>query len=128
MTVAQFWETVYLPQMEKEKTPSTIRSYKLYWGGYLRDHFKHTKTLRGYEAYSATNFLGLCGRCFAPNCCFRWIAYLCGTANQSTHLSSLAAEGSWKVLDPKVHLTAEHFSRIRWHPCHLCCPQRIRYK
>lgn len=57
VTVADFYEQVFLPQMEKEKTVSTIRSYKLYWNAYLKEHFNHTKTLRGYESFTATNFL-----------------------------------------------------------------------
>jgi integrase len=57
MTVAEFFYRIFLPQMTLELTPSTIKSYRGYWDAYLKDHFNGTKTLRGYEAYTATNFL-----------------------------------------------------------------------
>ena len=57
MTIAEFFDTVFMPQMRLELTPSTIDSYRRYWNAYLRDHFNHTKTLKSYEAFMATNFL-----------------------------------------------------------------------
>jgi len=57
MTIADFFDTVFMPQMRLELTPSTIDSYRRYWNAYLRDHFNHTKTLKSYEAFMATNFL-----------------------------------------------------------------------
>jgi integrase len=57
MTVASFFETVFMPQMELELNPSTLNSYRRYWGAYLKAHFNGTKTLNGYEAFTATNFL-----------------------------------------------------------------------
>jgi integrase len=57
MTISDFFERVFLPQMEKELTPATIETYKGYWNAYLKPHFNHTKTLKSYEAFTATNFL-----------------------------------------------------------------------
>jgi integrase len=57
VTIAKFFDTVFMPQMRLELTPSTIDSYRRYWNAYLRDHFNHTKTLKSYEAFMATNFL-----------------------------------------------------------------------
>src|SRR5207253_9355393 len=67
MTVSKFFETVFLPQMEKELTPSTIDSYRRYWNAYLKDHFNHSKTLRTYEAFTATNFLEKMAQQYSKN-------------------------------------------------------------
>jgi integrase len=46
-----------MPWIEAEKEASTIKSYKSYWSAYLKEHFNHSKTLKGYEPYMGTNFL-----------------------------------------------------------------------
>lgn len=56
-TVADFFETVFLPQMQKELAPSTLDSYQRYWDAYLKSHFNHTKTLSNYEPCTGTDFL-----------------------------------------------------------------------
>lgn len=56
MTVADFFNNIFMPQMERELTPSTVHSYRAYWKAYLQPHF-NGKTLKGYEAFTATNFL-----------------------------------------------------------------------
>jgi integrase len=57
MTVAKFFEDVFLPHIRSEKAPKTVESYEGYWKAYLAEHFNHTKTLKNYEAFTATNFL-----------------------------------------------------------------------
>jgi integrase len=57
MTVADFYTRVFMPQMQIEKTPSTIKSYRGYWDAYLKDHFNGSKTLKSYEPFTGTNFL-----------------------------------------------------------------------
>ena len=64
MTVADFWEQVYLPYCEAivrhtgqpRKKPSTLRGYKQIWNQHLKAHFG-TMTLQGYEPHIGTQFL-----------------------------------------------------------------------
>ena len=67
VTVADFFEKVFMPQMELELTPATTDSYRRYWNAYLKDHFNHTKTLNGYEAFTATNFLEKLASTYSKN-------------------------------------------------------------
>jgi len=61
MTVSDFFNHIYLPHIRREKEASTVRGYNQYWRCYLEDYFNGTKTLKGYEAWQATNLLeGLC--------------------------------------------------------------------
>lgn len=57
MTVSAFFDTVFMPWIEAEKEASTIKGYKGYWNAYLKEHFNHSKTLKGYEPYMGTNLL-----------------------------------------------------------------------
>jgi integrase len=64
MTVADFWETKYLPYCEEivaltgepRKKPSTVRGYKQIWKQHLKGHFGDT-TLQDYEPWMGTDFL-----------------------------------------------------------------------
>jgi integrase len=64
MTVADFWEHVYLPWAEAVKPnvgeanlrPSTRKGYRLIWNRILKDHFADTK-LSEYRTAQATNLL-----------------------------------------------------------------------
>jgi integrase len=57
MTIAEFYETVFLPYIKREKSHSTVKTYQAYWNGYLKAHFNHSKTFANYESFMATNFL-----------------------------------------------------------------------
>ena len=57
MLVRDFFLNVFLPYVKTHKAPSTYESHKGFWDAYLRDHFNHTKTLKGYEPFMGTNFL-----------------------------------------------------------------------
>lgn len=64
MLVSDFFNNVFMPQMKLERTPSTFNSYRRYWGSYLQEHFNHTKTLKSYAPFMATNLLeSLAARC-----------------------------------------------------------------
>jgi|GEM_PF-1481707 len=67
MTVADFWETRYLPYLEEmvtikdqephpRKKPSTVRGYKQIWKQHLKDHFADT-SLQDYEPWMGTDLL-----------------------------------------------------------------------
>lgn len=61
MSVADFWEKIYLPYCEKEwkgtgMRPSTVRGYKQVWNQHLNAHFG-TTTLQDYTAATARRFL-----------------------------------------------------------------------
>jgi len=64
MTVADFWETRYLPYCEEivaltgepRKKPSTVRGYKQIWNQHLKQHFADT-SLQDYEPWMGTDFL-----------------------------------------------------------------------
>jgi hypothetical protein len=67
MTVAEFFNTVFLPYIKQAKEASTVTTYERYWGAYLKDHFNGTKTLNSYAPYQGTNFLEQCARKFSEN-------------------------------------------------------------
>jgi integrase len=67
MTVADFYETKFLPYIKREKAHSTVVFYEGFWGTYLKDHFNHSKTLANYESYMATNFLEKLGETYSKN-------------------------------------------------------------
>ena len=67
MTVAEFYNTVFLPYVKANKEVSTAKSYERYWGAYLKDHFNGTKTLSSYAPYQGTNFLEQCARTYSVN-------------------------------------------------------------
>jgi integrase len=56
ISVATFWETVYLPQIERNTKPSTIHGYKKIWEGYLATAFAGVN-LTDYHTHHATRFL-----------------------------------------------------------------------
>ena len=64
MTVADFWETRYLPYCEEiveliggpRKKPSTVRGYRQIWNQHLKPHFADT-SLQDYEPWMGTDFL-----------------------------------------------------------------------
>ncbi len=54
MTVAAFWETIFIPWLEGliktgQKSHSTLVAHKGYWHTYLAEHFNGTKTFKNYE-------------------------------------------------------------------------------
>ena len=65
--VSVFFETVFMPWVKSEKEASTIKSYQSYWNAYLKDHFNHSKTLRGYEPFQGTNLLEKLSREYSEN-------------------------------------------------------------
>ena len=67
MTVAEFYNTVFLPYVKANKEVSTAKSYERYWGAYLKDHFNGTKTLSSYAPYQGTNFLETCAKTYSVN-------------------------------------------------------------
>jgi len=67
MTVADFYEQKFLPHIRAELAPSTVESYESYWNTYLKNHFNHTKTLKNYEAFTATNFLETLAKKYSKN-------------------------------------------------------------
>ena len=67
MTVAEFYNTVFLPYVKANKEVSTAKSYERYWNAYLKDHFNGTKTLSSYAPYQGTNFLEQCARTYSVN-------------------------------------------------------------
>jgi integrase len=64
MTVADFWQTRYLPYCEEvveltgepRKKPSTVRGYTQIWNQHLKAHFGDT-SLQDYEPWMGTDFL-----------------------------------------------------------------------
>ena len=67
LTVAEFYNTVFLPYVKANKEVSTAKSYERYWNAYLKDHFNGTKTLSSYAPYQGTNFLEQCARTYSVN-------------------------------------------------------------
>jgi integrase len=67
MTVAEFFNTVFLPYIQSAKENSTVKTYERYWGAYLKDHFNGTKTLNSYAPYQGTNFLEQCAKKYSAN-------------------------------------------------------------
>jgi integrase len=56
MTVAQFWQDVYLPFITANRKHSTVLSYQQLWEPHLKPHFADL-TLREYKTPRMTNFL-----------------------------------------------------------------------
>ena len=64
MTIADFWESVYLPWAkdinpkvgEPNLRPSTLVGYEQIWAQHLKEHFRNTE-LREYQTATATEFL-----------------------------------------------------------------------
>ena len=67
MLIRDFYHSVFLPYIKNHKAPSTYDSHRGYWDAYLRDHFNHTKTLKGYEPYMGTNFLEQLAKTLSAN-------------------------------------------------------------
>jgi site-specific recombinase XerD len=67
MSVAEFYNTVFLPYTRANKEAATSKSYERYWNAYLKDHFNGTKTLNSYAPYQGTNFLEQCARKYSVN-------------------------------------------------------------
>src|ERR1700746_2482218 len=62
ITVTQFYLTVFLPWLEsivktRQKSHSTLVSYKRYWDKYLAPPFNGVKTLKGYSPSIGSKFL-----------------------------------------------------------------------
>jgi integrase len=58
LTVKEFWESRYLPHIEKNKRTSTLVGYKQIWKQHLEPHFVATGlSMREYDTPQATNFL-----------------------------------------------------------------------
>jgi integrase len=56
ITVTDFWQTTYLPHLERTTKASTLHAYKKLWGQHLALHLAHF-TLREYKTVDATRFL-----------------------------------------------------------------------
>ncbi len=56
VTVAAFWESVYLPFLKADKRPSTVTGYVHLWKRWLAPHFGET-ALSEYMTETATEFL-----------------------------------------------------------------------
>jgi integrase len=56
MSVSDFWETVYLPHIEKNTKASTIHGYKQIWKHNLSSAFAGV-SLRDYQTHHATQYL-----------------------------------------------------------------------
>jgi hypothetical protein len=54
--VTAFWQTTYLPHLERTTKASTLHGYKKLWGQHLALHLVGF-TLRGYKTVDATRFL-----------------------------------------------------------------------
>jgi integrase len=57
LSVGEFVETVYLPFIKANRTPSTYASNKSYWNRYLKDFFNGSKTLKSFQPYMGTALL-----------------------------------------------------------------------
>ena len=58
LSVKEFWESQYLPHLEKHKRPSTLIGYKQIWNQHLEPHFVATRlTMREYGTPQATRLL-----------------------------------------------------------------------
>jgi integrase len=56
LSVTEFFETVYLPYVKANRTPSTYESARSYWT-YLKDHFNGSKTLASYQPFMGSQLL-----------------------------------------------------------------------
>src|SRR5581483_4849262 len=56
ITVADFWETKYLPFIRDNRRAGTVYSYQKIWNKHLKAHFGQ-KTLSEYQTYMANEFL-----------------------------------------------------------------------
>jgi integrase len=56
VTVAAFWESVYLPFLKADKRPATVRGYVHLWSRWLAPHFGET-ALNAYMTETAVEFL-----------------------------------------------------------------------
>jgi integrase len=56
VSVVDFWNDTYLPWLEKEKRPSSVRGYKTIWQKHLEPHFKG-RSLREYRTFQGSGFL-----------------------------------------------------------------------
>jgi integrase len=56
VSVVDFWNDTYLPWLEKEKRPSSVRGYKMIWKKHLEPHFKG-RSLREYRTFQGSGFL-----------------------------------------------------------------------
>lgn len=56
LKVADFWETTYLPHLERNMKVSTLHGYRKLWTGFLVAQFANVK-LRDYQTHHATRFL-----------------------------------------------------------------------
>ena len=102
MTVAQFWESTYLPNAEKELRASVLSPYKQIWNRFLKDHFGSTK-LADYKAGDHYRLLlSLRGRKLGR----RTIAHVRSVASaiftHACNLSLLAANPIRSVNTPKT--------------------------
>jgi integrase len=54
--IADFWTDTYLPWLEKEKRPSTVRSYRKLWKTHLEAEFRG-KSLSEYRTFHGSTYL-----------------------------------------------------------------------
>jgi integrase len=104
MTVADFWEKIYLPYCEKEwkgtgMRPSTVRGYKQVWSQHLKAHFG-TTTLQDYSAAMARRFLQSIKTQQASNT-LKHIRALASAMFTEAIEKDLCDANPWKVKIPK---------------------------
>ena len=66
LTIAAFWDDTYLPFIEANLKPSTVRGYKQVWGHHLKTHFGEMR-LRDYRTPTGSIFLTTLAKTFAKH-------------------------------------------------------------
>jgi integrase len=57
LTVAEFFNTVYLPYLKTNRTKNTYDDAVAYWSSFLKDFFNGSKTLKNFQPYMGSQFL-----------------------------------------------------------------------
>jgi len=57
LTVAEFFNTVYLPYLKQNRTKNTYDDAVSYWGSFLKSFFNGSKTLKNFQPYMGSQFL-----------------------------------------------------------------------
>lgn len=75
LTVAQFWETIYLPFLAENKKHSTVVGYQSVWATHLQNHFGK-KLLKDYRTHEGSLFLTKLARTLRPRTLdnIKWLA------------------------------------------------------
>ena len=75
LTVARFWETIYLPFLAENKKHSTVVGYQSVWATHLQNHFGK-KLLKDYRTHEGSLFLTKLARTLRPRTLdnIKWLA------------------------------------------------------